>query len=77
MSLESIAKLFLSAGVVFLLIGGGLYLAAKFGIPIGKLPGDIVIQRGNFTLAIPIVTSIILSIVLTIGLNLIIRFLNR
>lgn len=64
-------------GVIFLVIGGGALLAAKLGLPLGKLPGDILIKRGNFTLAFPLMTSIILSIILTIGLNLIIRLLNR
>jgi len=77
MSLYTIARFFLIAGVIFLVIGGGLFLAARFGIPLGKLPGDIVIRRGNFTFAFPIVTSIVLSILLTIGLNLLIRFLNK
>jgi hypothetical protein len=77
MSLYTIARFFIITGVIFLLIGGGLILTAKFGLPLGRLPGDIVIKRGNFTLAIPIVTSIVLSILLTVGLNIIIRLLNR
>ena len=77
MSLHTIARFFLITGVIFLVIGGGLFLAAKLGLPLGRLPGDIVIKRGNFTLAIPIVTSIVLSVLLTVGINIIIRLLNR
>ncbi len=77
MSLYTLARFFLTLGVVCLLIGGGLYLAARLGLPLGKLPGDIFIQRGNFTFAFPVVTMIVVSIVLTIVLNLIIRFLNN
>ena len=77
MSLYTMARFFLITGVVFLLIGGGLFLAAKLGLPLGKLPGDIFIQRGNFTFAFPVVTMIVVSIVLTIVLNIIIRLLNR
>ncbi|NUM46426.1 MAG: DUF2905 domain-containing protein [Anaerolineales bacterium] len=77
MSLYPLARFFLLTGVICLLIGGGLYLAARFGLPLGKLPGDIFIQRGNFTFAFPIVTMIVVSLVLTIVLNLIIRFINR
>ena len=40
---------------------------------LGRLPGDIFIQRGNTTIFIPIVTSIVLSLALTIILNLFIR----
>lgn len=77
MSLYTIARFFLITGVVFLLIGGGIFLAAKLGLPLGKLPGDIFIRRGNFTFAFPVVTMIVVSIVLTIVLNIIIRLLNR
>lgn len=77
MSLYTIARFFIITGVILLVIGSGLFLAAKFGLPLGRLPGDIIIKRGNFTVVIPIVTSIVLSILLTIGLNIIIRLLNR
>jgi hypothetical protein len=43
------------------------------GVPIGRLPGDIAIKRGNFTFYFPIVTSIVLSILLT----LLLMFLRR
>ncbi len=77
MSLETIARYIIIAGLILALVGGGLYLLAKTGLPLGRLPGDIVIKRGNTTFAFPIVTSIILSIVLTVILNLIGRFLNK
>lgn len=60
-----------------ILIGGCLFLAARIGIPFGKLPGDIQIQGENASLYIPCMTSIILSIVLTIVLNIIIRLINK
>jgi len=53
-----------------ILIGGCFFLAARVGIPLGKLPGDIKIQGENASLYIPCMTSIILSIVLTIVLNI-------
>jgi DUF2905 family protein len=40
---------------------------------LGRLPGDIFIERGSFTLFIPIVSSILISVLLTIVLNLFIR----
>jgi hypothetical protein len=54
-----------------------VYLAARTGLPIGRLPGDIRIERDNFSCSFPIVTSILLSIILTIALNVIVRFLNK
>lgn len=77
MSLYAIARFIILAGVILILIGVGMYLVAKWGLPLGRLPGDIVIRRGNFTVAIPIATSILLSLLLTIFLNIIIRLLNR
>ena len=53
----------------------GLALAAlglviMLGVPLFRLPGDIRVQRGNFSFYFPIVTSIVLSIILTLLLNL-------
>ena len=61
-----------------LLIIIGLVIAAvgflvTWGLPIGRLPGDISIRRGNFSFYFPLATSILVSIVLT----LIMMFLNR
>ena len=63
--------------MVFLFISGLLYLAARFNLPLGRLPGDIRWQSGNFTCIIALGTSILLSILLTVLLNVIVRFLNR
>ena len=75
--MENIARWLVIGGIVLILIGGGVYLASRFGIPIGRLPGDIRIERGNGFFYFPIVTSCVLSILLTIILNVIIRFLNK
>ena len=64
-------------GVTIFLIGGGVYLAAKFGIPLGRLPGDIRIEGENGLFYFPVTTSILVSVVLTIVLNLISRFLQK
>jgi hypothetical protein len=56
-----------------LVIGGiviaGLGLLMMAGLPIGRLPGDIVVRRGNATFYFPLVTSILLSIILTLLLS--------
>ena len=44
-------------------------LAMVFGVPLGRLPGDIVIRRGNVSFYFPLVTSIVLSILLTLILS--------
>jgi len=72
--MENIARYLVIGGIVLMLLGGGVYLAAKFGIPLGRLPGDIRIEGRSGSFYFPIVSSILLSIVLTIVLNLIARF---
>jgi hypothetical protein len=57
--------------------GAILWLLGASGLPLGRLPGDIRIQRENMSCFIPIASMIVLSLILTIVLNLIIRLLNR
>ena len=56
------ARLFIIAGVVLIAIG----LVIKLGVPIGRLPGDIVVRRGNGTFYFPIVTCLVISVVLSL-----------
>jgi hypothetical protein len=72
----NIARILIITGVMLVLVGGMVYLAARAGLPLGRLPGDIRIGNGNLTCFIPLVTSLLLSIVLTILLNLIIRLIR-
>ncbi len=75
--MENIARYLMIGGVILFLIGGGVYLAVKFGIPLGRLPGDIRIEGENGSFYFPITTSILVSVVLTIVLNVIIRLLRK
>jgi hypothetical protein len=77
MKMENIARLLIIGGIILILLGGGIYLAAKFGIPFGRLPGDIRIEGKGGSFYFPVVTSLLLSIILTVVINLIIRFLNK
>lgn len=51
----------------------GLVLLAAGAMGLGRLPGDIAVRRGNFRFFAPIATSIVLSIVATVVLNLFFR----
>lgn len=65
----SLGKMLMVLGAVMLVFGAILAFAAK--IPgIGRLPGDILIKRGNFTFYFPLATSIVLSVLLTLLLAL-------
>lgn len=72
MATESLGRLLIYIGIVTVLIGGFFILVAK--VPwFGKLPGDIVYRREGLTLYVPIATMILLSLILTLLLNLIWR----
>ena len=60
-----IGKMLIIFGVVSIIIGGILMLSGK--VPwFGRLPGDILVQKKNFTFYFPLATSILLSILLTL-----------
>ena len=75
--MESIARYLMIGGILLFLIGGGIYLAVKFGIPLGRLPGDIHIEGEHGSFYFPVVTSIVVSVVLTIILNVIVRLFRK
>ena len=75
--MENIARYLMFAGIALFLIGGGVYLAAKFGFPLGRLPGDIRIEGENGTFYFPLASSILISIVLTVLLNIIFRWFEK
>lgn len=75
--MESIARYLMIGGIILFLVGGGVYLASKFGIPLGRLPGDIRIEGENGSFYFPVTSSILVSVVLTILLNLIARIIRK
>ncbi len=70
--METVARILLGLAALLALVGGGLLLASKLGWS-GRLPGDIVVRRGNWTFYAPLGLSILLSLVLTVLLNLFLR----
>jgi len=75
--MENIARYLMIGGVILFLVGGGIFLASKFGIPLGRLPGDIRIEGENGSFYFPIASSILISVVLTILLNVLVRLLKK
>jgi len=72
MAVESIGKMLIYIGIVMVLVGGFFILVAK--VPwFGRLPGDIVYQREGLKVYIPLATMILVSIILTLLLNIIWR----
>ena len=48
-------------------------VSLMLGVPLGRLPGDIVVRRGNFSFYFPLATSIVVSLLLTLVLSLLRR----
>ena len=59
-----LGRILILAGIVLFALGVLVMLAGRF-TPLGRMPGDIVYRRGNFTFYFPVVTSILLSVLLT------------
>ena len=55
-------QILIIVGLVIVVVG----LLVWLGVPIGRLPGDILIRRDNFTFYLPITTSILASVVLIV-----------
>ncbi|MBD3401782.1 DUF2905 family protein [candidate division GN15 bacterium] len=67
--MTGLGKVLIVTGAVLLVVGLLMLFADR--IPwLGKLPGDFVIKRDNLTIYIPITTMVIVSIILTVVLNL-------
>ena len=69
--MEGIGKLLIGSAIVLLVLGGTFLLLGRFGFD--RLPGDLVFRRGNFTVYAPIGFMILVSVVLTVLLNLFLR----
>ncbi|HUX76759.1 MAG TPA: DUF2905 domain-containing protein [Anaerolineae bacterium] len=74
--LETIGKSLVVIGAGLALLGGLVWLLSKVPF-LGRLPGDIRIERPGVTCLVPLASSIVISILLTILLNIIVRIINR
>ncbi len=70
---RDMGRMLIMVGILIVVLGAVLFFGARAPGRLGRLPGDIVYRRGNFTFYFPLITCIILSIILT----LILRFFFR
>lgn len=77
MDISSIARWVILTGAAIIIIGIGLWLAGRLGLPLGRLPGDIHIERNGFSCFIPLASSILLGLLLTFVLNIFLRIIKR
>jgi len=69
----NLGKAIIVLGAILIAVGLLIVLLGRTGLPIGRLPGDIMYRRRNFAFYFPLTTSILLSIVL----SLVLYFLSR
>lgn len=75
--LSTLARWLILAGLAIAVLGGVLWGLARLGLPLGRLPGDFHFSAAGMTCFIPLATSIVLSLILTLALNVIIRLLRK
>lgn len=76
LSFDTVGKMLLILGGVIILLGLVLLLAGKVPF-LGRLPGDIHVQTDGFTCFFPIASMVIMSLILTILINVIMRLLSK
>ena len=67
--MSSMGRMVLLLGLVIVAVGALMLVAGRIPF-LGRLPGDIAVQRGNWSFYFPLATSILMSLVLTVVLNL-------
>lgn len=72
--MNSIAKLLMISGALLFISGAAIYLLSRTGLPFGRLPGDISYEGRNFKVFAPITSMIIVSVLLTLIINIISKF---
>jgi hypothetical protein len=73
---EPLGKLLIFAGVFIIVLGLLVMFWSKIPF-LGKLPGDILLQKEGFQFFFPIVTCLLISVILTVVINLVMRLLGR
>lgn len=74
--MPELGKLLIFAGVALVVVGI-LVTVLGSALPLGRLPGDLNFERGNTRISVPLATSLLLSLVLTLLANVVLRLLNR
>ncbi len=76
MGLDGLGRLLIFLGIALVILGGLVLLAGRVPF-LGRLPGDLVWERPHFRLYLPLATSLLVSLGLTIALNLILRLFSK
>jgi hypothetical protein len=77
MSLETLGKVLIIGGIVIAGLGGGVWLMGRLGLTLGRLPGDILVERPGFSVYVPLATTVLLSLGLTLIVNLVLWLMRK
>lgn len=77
MDFSTLGKMIVVFGAVLVGLGLFIWLVGKTGLPFGNLPGDIQMERPGYAFHFPVVTCIVLSVAITIILNVVLWFFRR
>jgi Protein of unknown function (DUF2905) len=72
--MNEIGKVLVGLGLLLVFIGVLVLVAARTGLPLGRLPGDFAYRGKHVSIFFPLGTSILISVVLTLALYLLSRF---
>jgi hypothetical protein len=75
--MENIGRYLILGGLILVTVGGLLFVGGKLGLPLGRLPGDIRIERDGGGFYFPITTSLLISLLLTALLNIALRIFRK
>jgi hypothetical protein len=74
METDNLARWLILGGLIVAGLGGVLWLAGRLGLPLGRLPGDLRFETGGVSCFVPLATSVLLSLALTLIINLLARW---
>lgn len=79
MELNTLGRVMAGIGLAFIVIGGLLILFSKLPLfrHLGHLPGDIRLEGAHWSCFMPITTMILISLLLSLALNILLRLFNR
>ncbi len=79
MTFNDLGRLIILAGIALILVGGLFLVIGRVPLlkHLGHLPGDIRIEGKNYSCFFPLVSMIIISLLLSLALNIVIRLINR
>jgi DUF2905 family protein len=72
--MSEMGRILIGLGLLLILIGGGVLILGRIGLPLGKLPGDFAYKGKNVSVYFPLASSIVISLLLTLIFTILSRF---